>query len=77
MTRFELLWREGDRAAPSQLTDLLKSRFDPNFGGSEDYLQGPGPSAVDEQPGRKSPQKIAALFDALRPVSREKVRECA
>jgi indole-3-glycerol phosphate synthase/phosphoribosylanthranilate isomerase len=34
-------------------------------------------SAVDERPGRKSPQKIAALFDALRPASRERVRECA
>ncbi len=26
-------------------------------------------SAVDERPGRKSPEKIAALFDALRPQS--------
>jgi indole-3-glycerol phosphate synthase/phosphoribosylanthranilate isomerase len=34
-------------------------------------------SAVDEYPGRKSPEKIAALFDALRPVSRERIRECA
>ncbi len=34
-------------------------------------------SAVDERPGRKSPEKIAALFDALRPVSRERMRECA
>ena len=34
-------------------------------------------SAVDERPGRKSPEKIAALFDALRPISRERVRECA
>jgi indole-3-glycerol phosphate synthase/phosphoribosylanthranilate isomerase len=34
-------------------------------------------SGVDERPGRKSPEKIAALFDALRPVSRERVRECA
>ena len=34
-------------------------------------------SAVDERPGRKSPEKIAALFDALRPVSRERIRECA
>ena len=34
-------------------------------------------SAVDERPGRKSHEKIAALFDALRPVSRERVRECA
>jgi len=34
-------------------------------------------SSVDERPGRKSQQKMAALFDALRPVSRERVRECA
>jgi indole-3-glycerol phosphate synthase / phosphoribosylanthranilate isomerase len=34
-------------------------------------------SAVDERPGRKSPEKIAALFDALRPLSRERIRECA
>ncbi|HZC37087.1 MAG TPA: hypothetical protein VE221_00265 [Sphingomicrobium sp.] len=34
-------------------------------------------SAVDERPGRKSPEKIAALFDALRPVSGERVRACA
>jgi indole-3-glycerol phosphate synthase / phosphoribosylanthranilate isomerase len=34
-------------------------------------------SAVDERPGRKSPEKIAALFDALRPASRERIRECA
>jgi indole-3-glycerol phosphate synthase / phosphoribosylanthranilate isomerase len=34
-------------------------------------------SAVDEHPGRKSPEKIAALFDALRPISRERVHECA
>jgi indole-3-glycerol phosphate synthase/phosphoribosylanthranilate isomerase len=34
-------------------------------------------SAVDERPGRKSPEKIAALFDALRPTSRERLRECA
>jgi len=38
-----LQMREGDRAAPSQLTDLLKTRFDPQFGGGEDYLQGPLP----------------------------------
>jgi len=34
-------------------------------------------SAVDERPGRKSPQKIAELFDALRPRSRERLRACA
>ena len=38
-----LQMREGDRAAPSQLSDLLKSSFDPDFGGHEDYLQGPLP----------------------------------
>ena len=40
--------REGDRAAPSQLSDLLKSSFDPGFGGKEDYLQGPSARAVDD-----------------------------
>jgi indole-3-glycerol phosphate synthase/phosphoribosylanthranilate isomerase len=34
-------------------------------------------SAVDELPGRKSPEKIAALFEALRPPSRERLRACA
>jgi indole-3-glycerol phosphate synthase/phosphoribosylanthranilate isomerase len=34
-------------------------------------------SALDLRPGRKSPQKIAALFDALRPQSREALRACA
>jgi indole-3-glycerol phosphate synthase/phosphoribosylanthranilate isomerase len=34
-------------------------------------------SAVDERPGTKSPQKIGALFDALRPTSRARLRECA
>jgi indole-3-glycerol phosphate synthase/phosphoribosylanthranilate isomerase len=34
-------------------------------------------SAVDEQPGTKSPAKIAALFDALRPGFREERRQCA
>ena len=34
-------------------------------------------SAVDEQPGRKSPDKIAALFDNLRPAARERLRACA
>ena len=34
-------------------------------------------SSVDERPGRKSPDKIAALFDALRPSSRQRLRQCA
>jgi indole-3-glycerol phosphate synthase/phosphoribosylanthranilate isomerase len=34
-------------------------------------------SAVDEKPGTKSPEKIAALFDALRPAAREGLRACA
>jgi indole-3-glycerol phosphate synthase/phosphoribosylanthranilate isomerase len=34
-------------------------------------------SAVDARPGHKSPEKIAALFDALRPASRQRLRECA
>jgi indole-3-glycerol phosphate synthase/phosphoribosylanthranilate isomerase len=34
-------------------------------------------SAVDEQPGRKSPEKIALLFDALRPAARKRLRACA
>jgi len=34
-------------------------------------------SALDETPGRKSPEKIAALFEALRPVSRHQLRACA
>jgi indole-3-glycerol phosphate synthase/phosphoribosylanthranilate isomerase len=34
-------------------------------------------SAVDERPGRKSPEKIAALFEALRPKSRQRLRACA
>jgi indole-3-glycerol phosphate synthase/phosphoribosylanthranilate isomerase len=34
-------------------------------------------SAVDARPGVKSPEKIAALFDALRPPSRQRERECA
>ena len=34
-------------------------------------------SAVDDRPGRKSPEKIASLFEALRPASREQVLECA
>jgi indole-3-glycerol phosphate synthase/phosphoribosylanthranilate isomerase len=34
-------------------------------------------SALDERPGRKSSEKIAALFEALRPPSRERLRACA
>jgi indole-3-glycerol phosphate synthase/phosphoribosylanthranilate isomerase len=33
-------------------------------------------SALDQRPGKKSPEKIAALFDALRPASRQRLREC-
>lgn len=34
-------------------------------------------SSVDLSPGRKSPEKIGALFEALRPASRERFRACA
>ena len=34
-------------------------------------------SSVDQRPGRKSPDKLAALFDALRPASRRQLRACA
>jgi indole-3-glycerol phosphate synthase/phosphoribosylanthranilate isomerase len=34
-------------------------------------------SALDERPGSKSPEKIAALFDALRPSGRQELRACA
>lgn len=34
-------------------------------------------SALDDLPGCKSPAKIAALFDALRPASRQGLRACA
>ena len=34
-------------------------------------------SSLDERPGRKSPEKIAALFDALRQPSRQLLRACA
>jgi len=34
-------------------------------------------SAVDERPGVKSPERIAALFDALRPLSKERLAACA
>ena len=34
-------------------------------------------SAMDERPGQKSPAKIEALFDSLRPDSRQRLRACA
>jgi indole-3-glycerol phosphate synthase/phosphoribosylanthranilate isomerase len=34
-------------------------------------------SSVDAAPGRKSPERIAALFKALRPTSRQRLRACA
>jgi indole-3-glycerol phosphate synthase/phosphoribosylanthranilate isomerase len=34
-------------------------------------------SALDQRPGRKSPEKMATLFDAFRPRSRERLRACA
>ena len=34
-------------------------------------------SSLDLQPGRKSHKKIAELFEALRPRSRQRLRECA
>ncbi|HET7707911.1 MAG TPA: bifunctional indole-3-glycerol-phosphate synthase TrpC/phosphoribosylanthranilate isomerase TrpF [Sphingomicrobium sp.] len=34
-------------------------------------------SAVDDVPGAKSPAKITALFDALRPAGRNELRQCA
>jgi indole-3-glycerol phosphate synthase/phosphoribosylanthranilate isomerase len=34
-------------------------------------------SSVDLRPGMKSPEKIAALFEALRPSARRRLRECA
>jgi indole-3-glycerol phosphate synthase/phosphoribosylanthranilate isomerase len=34
-------------------------------------------SALDERPGRKSPDKIARLFEALRPACRQRLRACA
>jgi indole-3-glycerol phosphate synthase/phosphoribosylanthranilate isomerase len=33
-------------------------------------------SALDAKPGRKSPGKIAALFEALRPACRQRLRKC-
>ncbi len=34
-------------------------------------------SALDEQPGHKSPDKIAAFFEMLRPACRQQLRACA
>jgi indole-3-glycerol phosphate synthase/phosphoribosylanthranilate isomerase len=34
-------------------------------------------SALDARPGFKSPDRIAAFFDAVRPKCRQQVRECA
>jgi indole-3-glycerol phosphate synthase/phosphoribosylanthranilate isomerase len=34
-------------------------------------------SSLDLHPGTKSPEKMAALFEALRPASRQRLRECA
>jgi indole-3-glycerol phosphate synthase/phosphoribosylanthranilate isomerase len=34
-------------------------------------------SSMDRSPGRKSPQKIAALFETLRPAGRSRFAECA
>jgi indole-3-glycerol phosphate synthase/phosphoribosylanthranilate isomerase len=34
-------------------------------------------SALDLQPGRKSPEKIAAFFEALRPAALQRLRACA
>ena len=34
-------------------------------------------SAVDARPGKKSPDRIASLFEALRPAARERLRACA
>jgi indole-3-glycerol phosphate synthase/phosphoribosylanthranilate isomerase len=34
-------------------------------------------SALDERPGRKSPARIASLFEALRPATRQSLRACA
>jgi pimeloyl-ACP methyl ester carboxylesterase len=38
-----LQMHEGDRSSASLLADRMKSRFDPTFGGSEEYLLGPLP----------------------------------
>jgi indole-3-glycerol phosphate synthase/phosphoribosylanthranilate isomerase len=34
-------------------------------------------SALDQRPGRKSPEKIAAFFEMLRPGCRQQLRACA
>jgi indole-3-glycerol phosphate synthase/phosphoribosylanthranilate isomerase len=34
-------------------------------------------SKVDRRPGKKAPEKIEALFEALRPAARKRQRECA
>ena len=34
-------------------------------------------SALDERPGRKSPEKVAAFFEMLRPGCRQQLRACA
>jgi indole-3-glycerol phosphate synthase/phosphoribosylanthranilate isomerase len=34
-------------------------------------------SLLDCRPGQKSPEKIAAFFESLRPASRQRLRECA
>jgi len=34
-------------------------------------------SSLDERPGKKSPDKIKALFESLRPASRQRLRACA
>ena len=34
-------------------------------------------SALDSRPGRKSPERIAAFFDVLRPISRKRLGQCA
>jgi indole-3-glycerol phosphate synthase/phosphoribosylanthranilate isomerase len=34
-------------------------------------------SATDHHPGRKSPEKIATVFDALRPSGRQRMQQCA
>lgn len=38
-----LQMHEGDRSAASVIVDVLQTRFDPDFGGSEEYLLGPLP----------------------------------
>ncbi len=38
-----LQMHDGDRSSASMLSNMLKSRFDPEFGGGEEYLLGPLP----------------------------------